>query len=310
MARPFAGGMMTCRFHRWLPAWSLLCCLALGAVTFLIACIYVFTAGTAQGHRLHPFPGLVAANSRYLMPGVILAAAVTAWAVTRLRRAAIVIELLALATIASAVLAHPRESPAGILNPSIRYGSVVLACIGLLVLFAIAAAIRLGYRRVRRRGLRNRLLAAGLMVAVAGALVAVGQADQRRFNERRYRGGDAALDWLLDHAPARHRVGVAGVWNPILLAPTLPAFGPRFGNYVAYVGPLDRSLLSFYDHRDPFLAAVRRGRYDLLVVGRGVVPMKSPAKQELWLRSAGFVRVVEGDRFTLMRAQPSTPRRI
>src|SRR5439155_13375054 len=59
--------------------------LALGAVTFLIACIYVFTAGTAQGHRLHPFPGLVAANSRYLMPGVILAAAVTAWAVTRLR---------------------------------------------------------------------------------------------------------------------------------------------------------------------------------------------------------------------------------
>src|SRR5205823_139513 len=100
--------------------------LALGAVAFLIACIYVFTAGSAQGNRGHPFPGLVAANSRYLMPAIILAAAATAWATTRLRRTRIVLELLALASIANALLSHPRESPAGIVNPSLRGGSVAL----------------------------------------------------------------------------------------------------------------------------------------------------------------------------------------
>ena len=147
-----------------------------------------------------------------------------------------------------------------------------------------------------------------LTLGVVGALVAIGQIDQRHLNDRRYRGADAALDWILDHAPSGHRIGVTGVWNPLLLSPTLPAFGPRFGNYVAYVGPVERGMLQFYERRGPFLAAVRRGRYDLVLVGRGVAPSRRPPKQELWLRSAGFVGVVQGGRFTLMRAQPNLPR--
>jgi hypothetical protein len=242
----------------------------------------------------------VAANSRYLMPALVLAAATAAWAATRLRRTRIVFELAAAAAVFEGLVADHKPAFGGIMPFRVEASSIGLGALGLVVVLAAALVLRKVHRRLGTRGLRRGLLA-GTAAAVVAAAVAAGYVDQRHFNDRRYRGADATIDWILNNAASGHRVGVTGFWNTSLIGPTLPAFGPRFGNYVAFVGPIERGMLQFYKRREPFLSAVRRGRYDVMVVGRGYFPTRRPSSEELWLRSAGFVRVVESERFELMR---------
>jgi hypothetical protein len=80
----------------------------------------------------------------------------------------------------------------------------------------------------------------------------------------------------------------------------LPAFGPRFANTVQYVGPNDQTMLGRYTDRAPFVAAVKRGRYDVLVIGRGEAPGES-VRELRWARSAGWVPFVVSARLVALR---------
>jgi hypothetical protein len=173
------------------------------------------------------------------------------------------------------------------------------ALLGAAILAAGAAAV-LAWRRWGagvRRGHAPAL--AGAAVLGLAAVAAAGYDVQRRFNDHRYREIEAPLAWV--RASGHHRVGLAGLWNVDGIYPVLPAFGPRLGNEVEFVGPLRDGMLEQYPNRSSFAAALRRGRYDLLVVGNAVLPGVRPPVDEAWARSAGYVAVVRSPRLVLMR---------
>ena len=89
--------------------------------------------------------------------------------------------------------------------------------------------------------------------------------------------------------------------------PVLPAFGPRLGNEVDFVGPLRDHMLVEYRDRASFVAALRRGRYDRLVIGTARLPGTPRGDDEAWARSAGYVVTARSPRLVLMR-RAGTPR--
>jgi hypothetical protein len=139
-------------------------------------------------------------------------------------------------------------------------------------------------------------LAAG---ALAAALVAGGWAVQERYNEQRYVDVDPAVDWIAANAPEHHRVGIAGTWSNDGISPVFPSFGPRLRNEVAYLGEFRREMLRRYAERGRFVSALRRERYDLLLVGRGAPP-RAGRRDERWALAAGYVPVAESDRLALL----------
>jgi hypothetical protein len=141
------------------------------------------------------------------------------------------------------------------------------------------------------------------------ALGAYGWRSQDRLNETRYQHFDPVADWLHHNAPAGHRVGLAGLWagGP---SPAFPAFGPRLENRVVYVGPFVREVLREYGDRERFVAALRSGRYDLLVVGRGAGDRLLPAaevEEERWAKSIGYREVARSSMLTAYRAPAPGP---
>jgi hypothetical protein len=108
------------------------------------------------------------------------------------------------------------------------------------------------------------------------------------------------LNWL--QRSSGKRVGLAGSWSNAGLSPVLPAFGPRFANTVQYVGASEQTMLRRYTGRAPFVAAVRRGGYDVLVIGRGEAPGQSVPELR-WARSAGWVPFAASPRLVALRAQ-------
>jgi hypothetical protein len=99
------------------------------------------------------------------------------------------------------------------------------------------------------------------------------------------------------------------VWGPEIISPVLPAFGPRLGNEVSYVGEFVRGLLHEYESRGRWAAALRRGGYDLLLVGRGGYSSACPvpgarSDDDAFARAEGFPKLAEGERLTLYRVRP------
>ena len=103
---------------------------------------------------------------------------------------------------------------------------------------------------------------------------------------------------LLRDAPSGRRVGLTGVWSSGL-PPILPAFGPRLGNRVAYVGPWAGHLLRQYDAPAPFARALDRGRIELLVIGLGFPQPHPSVREESWAIGAGFREVARSSRLAL-----------
>jgi hypothetical protein len=136
--------------------------------------------------------------------------------------------------------------------------------------------------------------AAGLLLLAAAG----GYAAERRFTDHRYPDLEAPLAWTRDHHP--RRVGLTGLWNIAGLSPVYPSFGPRLRNRVDFVGPFRGGLLSQYRSRAPFVSALRRGRYELLLVGLADLP-GAPRGQDAWARSAGWVEVARSPRLVLLR---------
>lgn len=258
--------------------------------------VYVVTPDTADGPPDHPL--LVAANARYLVPAVICAAVAVAWLCRQLGRSGPLLELAILVCVLDGIARS--FGSAGTVGARARVLGV-----GILVA-AIAAGVWWALRRAWAAGGAARLLRsrARVLIAIATLLALVGGVGgellQRHFNRQRYAGYDAAITWLTVHAPAGHRVGLVGSWSVQGLAPVFPAFGPRLRNVVVYVGAADHGLLRVFHGFSTFAAAVHRGRYDLLLLGRGLTP--SPAvPEQAWVRHLGYVEVASSPHLVLYR---------
>jgi hypothetical protein len=251
---------------------------AVVVASVLLALVYLATPYTALG----AFPaGLnVAANTRYAVPALLLAAAAAAWAAGRVGRAGVAVDLLALAAVADCV----RRG----------YGAVGAKhwTVGVIAV-ALAAAAWWAWRRLHPRGWALAGAAATVLVAAAAA----GYGAQRRFTEHRYPAPEPPLAFIADGR--HHRVGLAGLWEGGALSPVYPSFGPRLHNRVEFVGPVRQGMLMMYRTPGPFLAALRRGGYDLVVVGLTRRPVDTDV--ERWPPMAGYREVARSPRLVLFQ---------
>jgi 4-amino-4-deoxy-L-arabinose transferase-like glycosyltransferase len=267
---------------------------ALAAAAMLVALVYSVTPYTAAG--LEGDPVLVGADSRYLIPALVIAAALAAWATAAWRWGSIALAALAVpAVIDGARLASSGSSVAVLEAPQWIAGFVAVALVVAITWLAPRLRRRLPTPRARTALLVGAAALGAVITVVAGSEV------QERFNRTRYLGADPTTDYLLTQAASDHRVGLAGSWDNEGIAPPLPAFGPRYGNEVEYVGEYVEDMMRGYQASDEFTEALDRGGYDLLLVGRGVPP-KPLVREERWAQAAGFERVVASERLALYRA--------
>jgi hypothetical protein len=265
--------------------------LAAGSVlAVLLAIGYAVTPYSAFGPEGEPHT--VGASIRYLVPALLVAAPLAAYALSRAGRLRVPLELLALAAIA-----HGIE----------RGFDVPLRVVALvLVALALIAAVGWGALHLTRhvpRRTRVRLLGGLAALAAVGA-AAVGHARQREFNDGRYASADAPVAALAEQAPEGSRIGLAGVWGVDVVAPPWPAFGERLRNRVEYVGETVDGQLREYDDRARWVRAVRR--FDLLLVGRGGYSSDCPvpgqsSDDDRWAREEGFTVLARSDHLTLYR---------
>ena len=241
-----------------------------------IGLAYMLTPYTAQGELGNPV--LAAANSRYVVPALVICAALAAWVTGVAGRGRAAIELLGLVVLVDALRRNPNVSAAALAAGV----AVLIACAGALVLARRAMS---GTARPRRT-LQGAAVTAAAVVVVAGLY-----AQSQRFHDGRYAEAASTDRWVLTHARSGHRVGVAGDGFVVH-----PMFGPRFGNEVEYVGHTVDGMLRPYERRAGFARALKQGRYDLVLLQDfGYVDPRLPRRQEGWLRDLGFDEV-ERDR--------------
>jgi hypothetical protein len=252
---------------------------AVALVAIGIGVLYIITPGSAYGPKDLPVQGFV--NIRWLMPAIVVGAALTASAVATLGSVGIVLELAGLAGALDGI--H--------LTGSVP-GSAVTSTIA--VLAALAALALLARRGIRSAGSRA---GAAVAVAACAALVILARLDQNTFDRRSYAGADPTFAWIDAHAPSGHRIGIAGVADTVGLSPILPAFGPRLGNTAEYVGDPVRHSIHLPATEAGFDRELRRGRYDLLLIG-----LQLTDNTDVWARRAGFTLVAESPRLALYAA--------
>jgi hypothetical protein len=272
---------------------------ALAAAAVVLALLYLFLPGGTQGFADRPLPGIARENARWLVPAYLLAVGAAAAAAGRLARGRLVVELLAFTAVVLAV-------PAGL---SVRAAGVGAAVVALAVL---ALGVWLGRRMVRDWRVPRPRAVVLWGIGPVVALVIAGYAYQRHYNKTRYAGQSVIVGWIEKNAPSGHRVGVAGYW-PVGFVPIYGSFGPRLRNDVGNVGPVVDGQLRFYHDGARFRRALRKGRYDLLVVGRLSAPnLEHPGPQRTldepaevgWARPEGFVEVRRDATYVLLRRKP------
>jgi hypothetical protein len=266
------------------------------ACALLLIGVYAITPYTGGG--LEGEPVLIGPDARYMIPALLVAAALTAWTGRVHRLAPVVLAAVVLAGMFFGLrLASDGTISGAVLET--RDWITALAAVFALGLGAGGAwALRDAPPAMRRAAAGA---AALLVVALAGF---GGWSMQKSFIEKRYAGLDPTTDWIRAHAPGGSRVGVASTWG-ISYAPVLPAFGPRFDNPVTYVGPVVDRMQREYGDGAAFGDALRDGGYDYVIIGRGE-PGGPPAVEEEWTRQAGFRFVVGSDLLRLFRA-PDAP---
>lgn len=263
--------------------------LVLTACALLIAIAYVITPYTAGG--LEDDPILVAANSRYIVPGLVAAAAAAAWVARGRQRLRLAIEIAAVVGVIDGLARN--------IEPSLR--AVAVGTAATVICAAAAWLLRRGESPDVLAGVRGapRRSAVAALVLFA-LLVGLGQLGQERFNDRRYVGLDPSIDWINVNAPTDQRVGLAGEGvGPVIY----PAFGPRLENDVEYIGPFVEDMLRPHVGRLDFLRAVRDADYGLVLVQ--LQDNHRPGlgqRQAAWLRSEGFSDVTQSSTDILLKA--------
>jgi Dolichyl-phosphate-mannose-protein mannosyltransferase len=257
----------------------------------LVIAAYVITPYTAGGPE--GLPLLVGADSRYVVPALMIGAAVTAWAAGRPGWGTVLLGVLAIAAMAHGIhWAGKGELSAAKL--SVGNWIAAVGIVGVLALGAWALEPWVGRLRLRFSGA---VAAAVIGVPLAVVAVAAGQPLQQSFNDDRYAGNDPVLDAVQAAGPGQ-RVGLTSVWTDSGIPPILPSFGPRFENEVEYVGPVVDEMQRRYGDRAAFTAALERGGYDFLIAGLGRRELAPPREGD-WARAAGWEPVVRSDRLEL-----------
>jgi len=254
--------------------------LALAAGAVVLGLLYTVTPATALG--LRGDPSLANSNTRYAVPALLLAVPVLAWAAGRLPRVVALVLEAALAVGAVVGAYHGYE---------VQLRDLVLGAAGLAALGVAAWVLW----RLRAR----RIVLAG--AAIASLLVGLAAANrmQDRINDGRYRNIDPGVDAMLRAAPGGQRVALAADWTVAGLSPIWPAFGTRIDNEVEFMGRFVDGFLTPWDDQRSFQAALRRGRYDLLVVGRGFYPPEATREQD-WAIDAGWRTIALTERLRVL----------
>jgi dolichyl-phosphate-mannose-protein mannosyltransferase len=269
--------------------------LAVAAVAAgLIALAYTITPYTAGGPE--GFPLLVGADSRYLIPALVIAAAAGAVVAGAVRWGALALGVLAIA----ALVDGARWASGGALAAADLDASTwIPATIATLALLWGGPLVWRRLELARRPAVLATAGALAVAVAVAG-----GYEVQKRFNDDRYVGFDPAIDFLVSNGGSGSRIGLAGVWDDLGISPVLPAFGTRFGNQVDYIGQFEGEMLRRYPTEAEFESALERGGYDFLVIGKG--RFEDPDVPERgWAEDAGYEPVAESSRLVLLQ-RPTT----
>ena len=257
--------------------------LAAGAV--VLGLLYTVTPATALG--LRGDPSLANSNTRYAVPALLLAVPALAWAAGRLPR-----------------------MPALVLEGALAVGALFGAWYGYevqlrdLVLAAAALVVLAGVTWVLWRLRDRRMVLAG--AAVASLLLGLAAANrmQDRINDGRYRNIDPGVDAMLRAAPGGQRVALAADWTVAGLSPIWPAFGTTIDNEVEFMGRFVDGFLTPWGDERSFQAALRRGRYDVLVVGRGFYPPEATPEQR-WAIDAGWRTISLTARLRVLVPPPS-----
>ncbi len=259
------------------------------AGAIVLAALYTVTPATALG--LEGDPSLANSNTRYAVPALLLAVPAVVWATARLPRApALALEAaLAGSALYGAYLGYEVRGTR----------DVTLAVAGL-------AALAVGGWALWRLRDRRVVLVVAALAALVGGLAAADRM-QDRINDGRYRNIDPGVDAMLDAAPDHARIALAADWTVAGLVPIWPAFGTRIENEVEFMGRFVDGFLTPYRDEASFQAALRRGRYDVLVVGRGFYPPQATPEQR-WAIDAGW-RTVSLTRRLRVLVPPAGARR-
>jgi hypothetical protein len=270
--------------------------LATGVVlAVLLAIGYALTPYSAFGPEGEP--STVGASIRYLVPALLVAAPLTAYAIGRAGRLRLLAELLA-----AAAVAHGIERA---FDVPVR---VVLQV--LLAAAAVSGAAWLTLHLTSRLPPRTgRAVRAATAALAALAAIGIGHARQEEFNYERYEDAGPAVAAIVREAPEGTRIGLSGVWGVDLVSPVWPAFGERLRNDVGYVGPTVDGQLREYDDRASWARAARG--FDLLLVGRGGYARECPvpgqeSDDDAWARAEGFRALARDDNLTLYRVRPGS----
>lgn len=259
--------------------------LAVGALAVLA--VYTALPLTAMGLEGEP---LIGPAARYAIPGLLMAAAASAWAVSRWRPTVIAAEILVLAGLAHAVSRYDELSTQ---YAAVTSRQVAVTILGLGVVAAIAVAL------LRRRPPMRRLAVAAVLLAIASAVA--GRKIQTDFDAVRYQGAGEPFDWIAAHSGDGIRVALAGSTARSPHSSPYLAFGPRLRNSVEYVGERREHLL-VRAPRDRFRERLAAGGYQVLLVGK----VGNTRREVVWARADGWTVVAADQVFTLLAA-PSRP---
>jgi membrane protein implicated in regulation of membrane protease activity len=237
---------------------------------------YAITPYTAGPEGL---TDLLYADSRYVVPGLVLGAA----AVALLGVSTGATIAVAIALVVSSASGLPSS-----LDVDWAWSAAVVAAVALLAALAAWRPDR-GRLDVRRSGVQAAIGVGLIGVVLAGV---AGLAD--RFEARLGAGDDPVLAGLAADE-REQRIALAGSWGPGT-PPVRSAFGSRLGNEVSYVGPVVDAALLRYQTGSEWRAHLRDGEYDLLLVGRLDVEYDHALD---WSRGLDAPLVGSSDRFLL-----------
>jgi hypothetical protein len=266
----------------WLVVWAV-------AAALLLVLVYAITPNTASGFEGNPV--LVFYSARYLVPAALPAVAALGWLATRLGRWGLGFDALALAAVGDG-LRRSFDFPAG---------DLVLGIAGVALLAAAAVALARVLRGAEPPHHTRRVRLGGAAAALALLALLTGYAVERSYSRDRFVGRDATIDRFLAETRDGDRVGITGSWSVTPPSPVHAMFGDRLRNEVDYVGEFSEGVNKPYATAAPFRAALRRGRYDWLMIGRGVRPEPTTPAMT-WAAAAGYRLVAQTPRLALYRA--------